>query len=136
MAGAAIAGCSGAVEVTLPGLADDPSCAAAAQRWPDVVSGLRSVPLSSTSPSVRAWGDPAVIARCGLDDPGPSTACLTVNGIDWVVSDLSDGKRFVTFGRRPAIEVLVPQVYAPEGTLLPVFTDAAALLPGTGRRCT
>ncbi len=128
--------CTRAVEVTPPPRADEAACLAASTAWPPSVSSLTRVDVSSTSPAVRAWGEPAVIARCGVAEPGPSTDCLSVNGVDWVVTDLSDGRKFVTFGRSPAIEVLVPARYAPEGALLPAFTDAASRLPQTGRGCT
>ena len=35
--------------------------------------------------AVHAWGDPAVIARCGLPALGPTTEqCISVDGVDWV----------------------------------------------------
>jgi len=51
------------------------------------------------------------------------------------VRKLSDGAAFTTFGRDPAIEVLVPQAYSPEPLLLPAFGDAARALPANGRTC-
>jgi len=136
-AGALLLGaCSSSVGVSVPVLAGDPACVAASRHWPTDVSKLRPVATSPGSPAVHAWGDPAVVARCGVATPGPSaTGCLTVNGIDWLATPLSDGTKFVTYGRAPALEVLVPRDYAPEGSLLPVFTDAATELPTTGRHC-
>ena len=68
--------------------------------------------------------------------PGPTTDdCLTVNGVDWVATPLSDGTRFVTYGRDPAVEVLIPKGDVPEGSLLPAFTAVAQKLPETGRHC-
>ncbi len=88
------------------------------------------------SPAVRAWGDPPIVARCGVNPPGPTTDdCLTVDGVDWVATPLSDGTRFVTYGRDPAIEVLIPRGDQPEGSLLPVFAASAGALPTTGRHC-
>jgi hypothetical protein len=43
--------------------------------------------------------------------------------------------RFTTFGREPAIEVLVPHAYKPEPLLLPAFGPAAKALPTNGRTC-
>jgi len=100
------------------------------------VSGERPVPVSPEAPAVRGWGDPAIIARCGLAPLGPTTEeCVVVDGVDWVVTPLSDGTRFVTYGRAPAIEVLVPRHYAPEPLLLPAFSPAARALPTTERHC-
>ena len=53
-----------------------------------------------------------------------------------MVSPLSDGTKFTTFGTDPAIEVLVPKAYAPEPLLLPAFVPAAKALPTNGRHCT
>ncbi len=83
-----------------------------------------------------AWGDPAIIATCGWPALGPTEQeCLAVDGVDWVAEPLSDGVRFTTFGRTPALEVLVPDAYKPEPLLLPAFRAVAEALPGNGRRC-
>ncbi len=131
-----LAACSSGVDVRVPELAAAPACVAASQHWPADVSKLPSVATTPASPAVHAWGDPAVIARCGVATPGPSTdGCLTVNDVDWLATPLSDGTKFVTYGRAPALEVLVPKDYAPEGSLLPAFTAAATQLPTTGGHC-
>lgn len=48
---------------------------------------------------------------------------------------LSDGASATTYGREPAIEVLIPKAYAPEPLLLPAFGAAATALPRTGHHC-
>ena len=112
-------------------------CDAATRAWPERVAGHDGVTTSPPSPRTRAWGDPAVVARCGVPALGPTTyECLDVDCVDWVVERLSDGARFTTFGRDPAIEVLVPNAYAPEPLLLPAFAPAATALPENGRHCT
>lgn len=133
-----LAGCSKAVGVSLPEQAGSAACVAVSKLWPADVSGHQPVDVSPVSPAVRAYGDPAIIARCGVAEPAPSTDCLSVNDVDWAVTILTDGAKFVTYGRFPALEVLVPSSAAPgsEGSLLPVFTAAAKALPTTGRKCT
>ena len=57
------------------------------------------------------WGDPAIVLRCGVPASGPTTdPCLEADGLDWTFSQTKDKKtlRFLSFGRTPAIEVLVP----------------------------
>jgi hypothetical protein len=104
--------------------------------WPVSVSGHERVATRPEAPSVAAWGDPAIIARCGVPALAPTTLeCLTVNGVDWVVRPLSDGGAATTYGTDPAIEVLVPAEYGPAGMHLPVFTTVAQQLPDNGRRC-
>ena len=135
-AAALLGGCSRGVSVTVPARGGDPVCVTAAASWPGSVSGRESVATDPVSPAVHAWGDPAIVARCGVAPPAPTTEdCLNVNGVDWVAMPLSDGTRFVTYGRDPAIEVLIPKSDVPEGSLLPAFTAAAQALPETGRHC-
>ncbi len=124
------------MDVSAPAGAGTAACAAAAKDWPTRVSSLARRPTTSGSPAVAAWGDPAVIARCGVGALAPTTdPCVEVDGIGWVSTELSDGSRFTTFGTTPAIEVLVPQDYAPGALLLPAFSAAAKALPGNGLAC-
>ncbi|MDE9367845.1 DUF3515 family protein [Luteipulveratus sp. YIM 133132] len=135
-AGLLVAGCSSAVDVTVADGASDPLCTKASAAWPSTVSNQQRRDVSTGSASVRAWGDPAIIARCGVTSPGPtSRQCFGVSGIDWVGTPLSDGMSFVTYGRDPAIEVLVPKKYSPEPTVLGAFTRAAAAIPQGSHRC-
>ena len=120
----------------MPGAGASPGCAAAGAAWPAEVSGMPRRDTDPLDPAVAAWGDPAVIARCGVAAPGPTdTECLEVDGVGWIPERLSDGTRFTSFGTEPAIEVLVPRAYAPEGLLLPVFGPAARALPPNGLAC-
>lgn len=140
-----LAGCgSSTPSATVADNAADPLCAKAAAHWPDSVASKDRVGVQVSTPSgataglgrtVAAWGDPTIIARCGVAAPGPSTECIEADDIDWVMSSLSDGKRFVTYGRVPAIEVLVPSAYSPEPLVLSAFDQAAAQIPQNSHRC-
>ena len=91
----------------------------------------------SNATAGAAFGDPAIIARCGAAALAPTTEdCIEGDGMGWVAQPLSDGTRFTTFGRDPAVEVLVPRAYAPEPLLLPAFTEAAEQLPTNSLACT
>ncbi len=129
-----MSGCSSAPEVTAAPQSSAPVCSALA--WPSSVSGRTRTATRPDAPWAAAWGDPALIARCGLDPLGPTTdSCVTVDGVDWVVRELSDGGAATTYGRDPAVEVLAPAAYGPVPLLLPAFTPAATALPTNGRRC-
>ena len=133
----ALGGCSRAVEVTLPAYANDPACQRVATRWPATVTTLDARRVSVDSPAARAWGDPPILALCGTEPIGPTDRpCLAVDGVDWVLLPASDGTRFTTYGRTPAIDVFVPARYAPEGMVLPSFAAAAQALPENGHHCT
>lgn len=132
-----LGGCSSAVEVGIPEDADHESCVAASERWPDEVKGeLEPTGTDPEDPAAAAWGDPAVIARCGMPPPGPTeNQCIVVDGVDWVAEELDDGTRLTTFGRDPAIEVIVPEQHEPAPLLLPAFSDAAKELPRNDYAC-
>ena len=131
-----LAACSSSLEVATPAEAGSAACRSAAVHWPKTVGGQSLRLTSSSSEAVRAWCDPAIIARCGLAPIGPTTdQCLEVSGVDWVAHQLSDGVRFTTYGRSPAIEILVPSAYQPEPLLLPAFGPAAMAIPQGERRC-
>lgn len=114
-------------------------CAAAAKAWPLEVAGREPYPVTTPSDAVRAWGErpeSAVIARCGVSSPGPTTqACFAANGVDWVESTLPDGRRYVTYGREPAIEVLVPTRAGLDGSVLASFAPAAQKIRQGEHRC-
>jgi len=127
---------SSGVEVAVPSAAGDPACTSAALLFPSTVSGMKRVATDPDSPGVRAWGDPAVIARCGVAALGPTaTECIEVDGVGWIPARLTDGTRFTSFGTDPALEVLVPKTYAPEPLLLPAFTEVVKALPANGLQC-
>ena len=119
------------------GESDSPACQAVADHWPQTVGDLEPRATAVESRGVAAWGDPPVVARCGKQPPGPTTdQCIDINGIDWVATELDDGTMFTTYGRSPAIEVLVPDAYDTAPLWLPAFTVAAAQVEQTLGRCT
>ncbi len=103
---------------------------------PRTVLGLARVPLDLSG--AAAWGRPAVTARCGLPAPGPSVApCLAVDGVDWLLDLQHADVRFLTFGRSPALEVVVPHRY-PRTSATSALVDLAPVaraLPRTGSGC-
>lgn len=52
----------------------------------------------------------AVVARCGVTPPGPTTdPCASVNGVDWVLREQGgEDETWIatTYGRNPAVEVI------------------------------
>ena len=130
-----LSACSSAVEIAPTPLSNSDVCRDVTSAWPADVGdhGRREVSDASAG---AAYGDPPIIARCGVPALGPTTDdCIEVDGMGWVAQKLSDGTRFTTFGRDPAIEVLIPGAYAPEPLLLPAFTAAAEKLPKNTLAC-
>lgn len=141
LAVAVMGGCARDVPLEPAPSASDPVCAEVLQLAPAVLGGAEERP--TTSQASRAWGDPPISLRCGVTPPPPTTdRCIAVTGadgsqIDWVVAENDDvvgdspeadteRGRFVftTYGREPAIEVIVPVEYA--------GTDATAILVDLG----
>jgi hypothetical protein len=114
------------------------ACAALVSAAPARVSGQ---PARSTSPVSRftaAWGEPAVVLRCGVPRPAalrPSSQCFEVDGVGWfaTVGDrpapqgpYSGTLTFTTIGRTANVEVTVPGSDQPAA-------DALVDLAGTVR---
>ncbi len=85
-----------------------------------------------------AWGDPAILLRCGEEPVLASTQpCVSVPGepaaVDWVVLASDDSGAIVrTFGRDPAVEVEVPATYGPAPlSVLPELAEAVSTVPAT-----
>jgi Protein of unknown function (DUF3515) len=131
-----LTGCSHAVHARLAPDAANPACAAAAAHLPGTLLKGKQRTTDPSSPALAAWGDPAIILRCGVSPPGPTPdLCQSVDGIDWVVQQLPDGVNFTTYGRTPAIQVLVPSHYAPEAFALTGLTAAVSTIPQGTHRC-
>lgn len=127
-----LSGCAPTVDLAPAAHAGDPRCAAVTVRLPDTVAGLAS--RETNAQATGAWGDPArVLLRCGVPDPGPTTLpCVTALGIDWVV-DASDEKAisYTTFGRDPAIQVVVDHTAVSDSTVLADLKPAVTVIPQT-----
>jgi hypothetical protein len=131
-----VAGCSDAVKTTLPSAASDPACAAVTSALPKTLLKQNRRDTDPTSPALAAWGDPPIVLRCGVPSPGPTTdQCTAVNGIDWVGQPVKDGYAFTTYGRTPAVQVLVPKHYAPETFALTALSAAVGRIAQGAHRC-
>ena len=120
----ALSGCTQAVPLKPAADAKNASCADVVVRLPDTVGGRDSdLELRQTdAQGTGAWGTPTVaILRCGVPVPDPTSTlrCYTADGIDWLL-DESDAPNLVytSYGREPAVEVIVNQDEAAGGAVL------------------
>ncbi|WP_156761968.1 DUF3515 family protein [Microbacterium karelineae] len=130
------AGCTPTVHLEPAPSADDPICADVSVRVPDSIGELSRV--WTDAQATAAWGDPsAVLFRCGLESPAPTTLqCVTVGGVDWIVDDSeSPNLRMTTYGRAPAAQVYVDSTRAVSNDVLSALSNAANMLPKVGE-CT
>ena len=103
-----LSACSPTVSLEPAADANNPGCADVIVRLPDAVDGQER--RTTNAQSTAAWGNPAtVILRCGIEPVEISTLpCVTANGVDWIVDDSAKPSfRFISFGRTPALEVIV-----------------------------
>ncbi|UFU07829.1 DUF3515 family protein [Ruania halotolerans] len=133
-----LAACGAPVEVEPAPEASAPICAEVVRALPEELAGAER--RSTTSQASAAWGDPAITFRCGVPVLGPTTdRCITAeagNGtsVDWVVAELGSVSdqtwHFTTYGRVPAIELVVPVDYAADDptTLLVDIGEAISVI--------
>lgn len=135
-AGLLLAGCAaGPVAVDVPSVpeADAEACRALVDALPERVDGQERREVTGADGRAAAWGDPAIVLRCGVPEPEDFTdtaTCVEANGTGWYVPDAvldSDDETLdvtmTAVGFRPRVEVLLPGDYRPDG-----FTDAAGAL--------
>ena len=121
---AGLAGCARPVAVSVPTPTDPAThstCTALVAALPRTVGDQPVADRTPESPLTAAWGDPAIVARCGVPVPSaltPTSQLVTVNGVGWLAERAGDGYRFTTVGRAANLEVTVPGAYAPEADAL------------------
>lgn len=132
-----LAGCAPLVAMDPADDANSPDCAAVIVRLPDTVGGLAQ--RETNAQSTAAWGDPdQILLRCGVAVPAASELPCIDKGIFWLRDDSAEGFwRFTTFGRDPAIDVVVDkEVASGPGIVLEDLENAVSFTPQNGLRCT
>lgn len=114
--------------------AASPLCAEVSVRLPDTVATLTK--RTTNAQATGAWGEPtAVILRCGVPSPAPTATlpCVTVDGVDWLRDDADDPTFvFTSYGRTPAVEVIVDSTAASGLDALTDLAFAVSQLPADG----
>jgi hypothetical protein len=123
-----LAGCGAdPLAVQVPDLPDDEAaaCRDLVAALPDEVDGQDRREVTGADGRAAAWGDPAIVLRCGVPQPSDFTdtaTCIEANGTGWYVPDAvlesDDQSMDVTLtavGFRPRVEVLLPGDYRPDG---------------------
>lgn len=115
------------------------NCAKVLERLPVTLRGLdpRVVHTTPDTPYVVAWGDPAIVLRCGVDRPadlGPGSSAVYVNagslaGPYFDVTRRSGANVYTTVDRAAYVSVTVPAKYPADSSLGPLAEDIAAALP-------
>jgi hypothetical protein len=128
-----LAACSRPVPFEAAPDAVDPDCAAVVVRLPDAVAGEEA--RETDAQGTGAWGNPAsVLLRCGVEPPAPTTLrCVSVDEVDWII-DESDAPRyrFTTYGRTPAVEVVVDNDVVSGTTVIADLSPAVSVIEAQG----
>ncbi|WTW97484.1 DUF3515 domain-containing protein [Streptomycetaceae bacterium NBC_01309] len=113
----------------------DRVCRDLGAQLPDKVLDAETRKTVPDSDLTAAWGDPAIVLRCGVpkpvslrpDDPryDPAQNVAGVNGVDWTFTFLGKGKgvQFTTLHREVNVEVTVPAKYGQPTGLLTAFAE-------------
>jgi Protein of unknown function (DUF3515) len=124
------------VDLTHPGPAAAAACAELSRRLPATVAGQGRRAVDPTSQRSAAWGADPVVLRCGVGAPAalaPTSELTTIDGVDWLPEQLDHGYRYTSVGRTAAVQVTVPDSYAPEADVLvdlsPAILAADSALP-------
>ncbi|MEW1675392.1 DUF3515 family protein [Streptomyces noursei] len=110
---------------------NNPLCGKIQKSYPDKILGEERA-LASVQ-GVAVWGDSKVVLRCGMEPPRPTIdPCMTVNGIDWVLIERKsnqDQKTLITYGRSPAVEVVISDDSPAAGDGLVDLSTSMKLIP-------
>jgi hypothetical protein len=135
-----LAACSRPVEVAAPA-SPEPDVAAACGAFTGALPAELSTvgerrDVTPESDLTAAYGDPPVGVRCGVPEPTalePTSTLVTVDGIDWLPEELTDGWRLTTIGRTANVEVTVPTEQGPAPSVAADLAPTiSATLPARG----
>ena len=118
------------------------ACTALVKALPDRISD-QDRRETSGNPLGAAWGDPAIVLRCGVPTPkgyNQFASCQTVNDLDWFVPDKTSEDQsldvvLTTIGREPRVELVVPAEYRPPVAAMVDIGDAIKAHTKVVRRC-
>ena len=78
-----------------------------------------------------AWGDPALVLRCGVPRPAdlqPTSDIVEVEGVEWFLVESAAGYTFTTTGRSAYVELTVPAEVDRSEATAPLVDLAPAII--------
>lgn len=132
--GLTLAACGGPVEVAVPALtpAEERTCADLVAALPPRVDGAERRDVEPAGAPAAAWGDPAIVLRCGVRMPGSFddfAACQETNDVGWYIPDEQvTGSpvpvTMTTIGRDVTVQVSLPVEHFPPANAMVDLADA------------
>jgi hypothetical protein len=103
--------------------ADQAVCQRVVNALPATVAGQSRRKTQPAEALGGAWGDPPIVAQCGVPLPSGFTrtsSCTTADGVGWYLPDdqfrdESSDIVISTAGYRPILQVTIPATYRPNG---------------------
>jgi hypothetical protein len=119
-----LAGCGGgAVEVDAPELSGEAArtCTSLVDALPSTVDGAGQRTVEPSGAPAAAWGDPAIVLRCGVampDEFDDFATCQETNGVGWFIPEeqmtgAAEEITMTTIGRVVNVEVVLPSEHWP-----------------------
>ncbi len=133
LAGMLLAACTGPGPVMVaPPVSQgtDTSCSRLRSRLPDTVNGHARRTTKPRSDRVAAWGDPAIVLRCGVPRPSSlgrgDVAPFVANGVAWLQHIGGDTVDFTAVDRPVFVEVAIPKKYEGQSGILTDLSDVVS----------
>ena len=123
--------CSSSLDVDPAQGSENKFCADLGAVLPVSLGGALLRDTNPDSPGTKAWGDPAIVLRCGVESPEAFSAAsqlLTVNGVNWYPEELQAGVRFTSMETRDFVEVSIPGEYDTTADMLTELSSAISSL--------
>ena len=127
---AVLAGCSAdpAVRVSPP-TGPGTGCERLHHALPGSLDGAGSRDVTPSSTRTAAWGDPAVVLRCGVARPAGLTGSevVEVERVEWLVAEGGRAYVFTTTGRTTYVQLRVPRSTPRDRATAPLVDLAPAV---------
>lgn len=111
--------------------AADKYCPAVISHLPVTLNGSHSRPAHSSSAYVAAWGDPAMVLRCGVPRPPTfvrTSMVITMEGMQWFAQPGKDDVVWTLVDRPVYVELTLPTNYG-SGPVAELSEDLDQALP-------
>jgi hypothetical protein len=98
---------------------------------PPRLDGRPATPVSPKSTLTAAWGDPAVVLRCGVARPRSlrlTSELIEINSVRWFLQETHGAYVFTTYGRVAFVEVRVPKSVPRERATAPLVDLARPVI--------
>lgn len=132
--GLLLASCGGPLQVDAPELTGTAArtCSELVDALPETVDDVERREVEPADAPAAAWGDPAIVLRCGVEMPAAFddfSTCQETNGIGWFIPDEQmTGSpteiTMTTIGRDVNVEVALPVEHFPPANTMVDLSEA------------